>query len=44
MTEEEKKTITQEKHPGRVAKGHKLAAIIKIRKEEVFRGKEQSKE
>ena len=29
MTEEEKKTITREKYPGRVAQGHKLAALKK---------------
>ena len=29
MTEEEKKTITQKKHPERVAQGHKLAALMK---------------
>ena len=32
MTEEEKKTITREKHPGRVTQGHKLAAFIKKKK------------
>ena len=42
MTEEEKRLITQEKHPGRVAKGHKLAALMKKRKEEILRNKEQS--
>ena len=44
MTEEEKKIITQEKHPGRVAQGHKLAALIKKRKEEILRSKGQSTE
>ena len=29
MAEEEEKKITREKHPGRVAQGHKLAAIMK---------------
>ena len=42
MTEEEKRLITQEKHPGRVAKGHKLAALMKKRKEEILRNKEHS--
>ena len=42
MTEEEKKTITREKHPGRVTQGHKLAAFMKKRKEEILRDKEQS--
>ena len=42
MTEEEKKVITREKHPGRVAQGHKLAALIKKRKEEILHNKEQS--
>ena len=42
MTEEEKKTITREKHPGRVAQGHKLAAVLKKRKQEILRDKEQS--
>ena len=42
MTEEENKTITREKHPGRVAQGHKLAALMKKRKEEILRYKEQS--
>ena len=32
MTDEEKKIITLEKHPGRVAQGHKLAALMKKRK------------
>ena len=32
MTDEEKKIITREKHPGRVAPGHKLAALMKKRK------------
>ena len=41
MTEEEKKIITQEKHPGHVAQGHKLAALMKKRKE-ILRNKEQS--
>ena len=44
MTEEEKKTITQEKHPGRVAQGHKLVALMKKRKEEILRSKEHSTE
>ena len=44
MTEEEKKVITREKHPGRVAQGHKLAALMKKRKEEILRSKEQSNE
>ena len=41
MTEEEKK-ITQEKHPGRAAQGHKLSAIMKKRKEEILPNKGQS--
>ena len=41
MTEEEKKAITREKHPGRVAQGNKLAALMKKRKEEILREKEQ---
>ena len=44
MMEEEKKTITREKHPGRVTQGHKLAAVIKKRKEETLHNKEQSSE
>ena len=44
MAEVEKKTITQEKHPGRVAQGHKLAALLKKRKEEILRSKEQNTE
>ena len=44
MTEEEKKTITREKHPGSVAQPHKLAALMKKRKEEVLRNKEQGTE
>ena len=43
MTEEEKKIVTREKHPGRDAQGHKLAALMKKRKEEM-RNKEQSTE
>ena len=42
MAGEEKKTITREKHPGRVAQGHKLAALMKKRKEVILRDKEQS--
>ena len=42
MTEEEEKTITREKHPGCVAQGHKLATLMKKRKEEILRDKEQS--
>ena len=42
MTGEEKKEITREKHPGRVDQGHKLAALMKKRKEEILRDKEQS--
>ena len=34
--------MTQEKHPGRVAQGHKLAALMKKRKEEILHNKEQS--
>ena len=41
MTEEEKKLITQEKHPGRITQGHKLATYMKKRKEEILRNKEQ---
>ena len=44
MTEEEKKIITQEKHPRRVAQGHKLATLMKKRKEDTLDGKEQSTE
>ena len=44
MTEEEKKTVTREKHHGRVAQGHKLVALMKKRKEEIFRSKEQPTE
>ena len=39
MTEEEKKMITREEHPGRVTQGHKLAALMKKRKEEILRNK-----
>ena len=42
MTEEEKKIITRERHPERVTQGHKLAALMKKRKEEILRNKEQS--
>ena len=41
MTEE---VITREKHPGRVAKGHRLTALMKKRKEEILCNKEQSTE
>ena len=44
MTEEEKKIITREKHTERVAQGHKLAALMKRRKEEILHSKEQSTE
>ena len=44
MTGEEKKTITREKHPGRVAQDDKLAALMKKRKEKILRNKGQSKE
>ena len=42
MTEENKKVITRDKHSGRAAQGHKLAALMKKRKEEILRSKEQS--
>ena len=44
MTEEEKKVITREKHPGRVAQGHKIAALMKKRIEEMLSSKEQPTE
>ena len=40
MSQEEKKVITQEKHPGRITQGHKLAALMKKKKEEILRTKE----
>ena len=33
--------ITRAKHPGRVAQGHRLTALMKKRKEEILRNKEQ---
>ena len=36
-----RETITREKHPGRVAQGHKLAALMKNRKEQILHNKEQ---
>ena len=39
MTEEEKKAMRREKHPGRVLQGHKLAALMQKRKEEILRNK-----
>ena len=36
------KNVAQEKHPGRVTQGHKLAAFMKKRKEEILHNKEQS--
>ena len=42
MTEEKKKIITREKHPGHAAQGHKLAALMKKRKEGILRSKERS--
>ena len=42
MKEEEKKLITREKHPGRIVQGHKFAALMKKRKEEILCNKEQS--
>ena len=39
MTEEEKKAMRREKHPGRVPQGHKLAALMQKRKEEILRNK-----
>ena len=41
MTEE---VITREKHPVRVVQSHRLAALMKKRKEEILRNKEQSTE
>ena len=41
MTEEQKKTITREKDPGRIVKGHKLAVIMRKRKDEILRTKER---
>ena len=42
MTEEEKKLITWEKHPGGVAQGRELAALVKKIKEDILSNKEQS--
>ena len=44
MTEEEKKAIRREKHPGCASQGHKLAALMQKRKEEILPNKEQSTE
>ena len=44
MIQEEKKVITREKHPGRVTQGHKLAVLMKKRKEEILCSKEQATE
>ena len=44
MTEEEKKAIRREKHPGCASQGHKLAALMQKRKEEILPKKEQSTE
>ena len=33
MTEEEKKIITREKHPGCITQGHWLAVLMKKRKQ-----------
>ena len=38
MTEE---VITRVKHPGHVAQGHRRAALMKNRKEEILHNKEQ---
>ena len=43
MTEEEIKLITPEKHLGCVAQGQQFAALMKKRKEEILRNKEQSR-
>ena len=40
--EEEKIIFTREKHPGRIAQGHKLVALMKKIKEEILHNKEQS--
>ena len=37
-------TVTREKHPGRVAQGHKLAALMKQRKEELKQNKKSEQE
>jgi len=37
-------TVTKEKHPGRVAQGHKLAALMKQRKEELKQNKKSEQE
>ena len=39
LQKKRKKIITQEKHPGRVAQGRKLAALMKKRKERILRNK-----
>ena len=39
MKEEEEKIITQEKHPGHVPQSHKLAALMRKRKEEILHNK-----
>ena len=42
MAEKEKKLITRERHPGRVAHDYKFAALMEKRKEEILHNKEQS--
>ena len=39
---DEKKAITREKHPGRVAQGHIYVTLNKKRKEKILRNKEQA--
>ena len=39
---DEKKAITREKHPGRVAQGHILVTLNKKRKEKILLNKEQA--
>ena len=34
--------VTKEKHPGRVAQGHKLVALMRKRKEEMLQNKQSS--
>ena len=44
MAEEEEKIIKREKYRGCVAQGHKFAALMKKRKEEILHNKEQVQE
>ena len=44
VNKKQSSVVTKEKHPGRVAQGHKLAALMKQRKEELKQNKQSEQQ